>query len=202
MSVKAHPLYATWVNMRQRCNNPRNPMYPHYGGRGIRVCSRWNDFHQFVRDVGSRPDPEMTLDRMDNDRGYEPMNVRWATPVQQANNRSDNRHLRAGETDKTMANWGRQAGVEADTIHFRLKSGVPVEHSISAKPLPGLHWKRRISRPVVLDGVEESLSRVAKRFAISKTTLLRRLRKGVSLDEAVQTPVRAKAPNGQAKRRR
>jgi hypothetical protein len=81
-----HPLYVTWKNMKQRCENPRNSHFIHYGGRGIRICERWSDFALFVADVGVRPSSSHSLDRIDNDRGYEPGNVRWATSLEQRAN--------------------------------------------------------------------------------------------------------------------
>lgn len=82
-----HPLYATWAMMRNRCNNPNNGQYKNYGGRGIKVCERWDDFTVFVSDVGERPHPDQTLDRKNNDLGYFKENVHWATQKEQTNNR-------------------------------------------------------------------------------------------------------------------
>ena len=91
-----HPLYETWVGMRRRCHSPKNEAFARYGGRGIEVCPEWrDDFLQFLADVGERPTPNHSLDRIDNDKGYEPGNVRWATPQEQADNRGPVATLRA-----------------------------------------------------------------------------------------------------------
>lgn len=87
-----HYLYSTWVSMKERCFNPRNKAYKNYGGRGITVCDGWkHDFPAFLAHMGDRPSPTYSIDRIDNDGNYEPGNVRWATPSEQANNKRNSR---------------------------------------------------------------------------------------------------------------
>ena len=118
---KNHSLYTTWLNMRDRCNNENNKSYKNYGGRGISVCSRWDDFRLFVEDMGDRPDGA-TLDRIDSNGNYEPSNCRWATMSEQAVNRRTTVWIERGGQVLHLSEWARKYSVTNHTIRKWVRS--------------------------------------------------------------------------------
>lgn len=118
--------YKVWSGMVARCHNPNDPSFARYGGRGIVVSELWRrDFAKFFADVGPRPTEGMTLDRIDNERGYEPGNVRWATAKEQQRNRRNNRLYEFDGQLMTVTAIAELTGVNFNTIKYRLHHGWP-----------------------------------------------------------------------------
>lgn len=140
---KPSPTYTSWQAMWDRCTRKGHPAFNRYGGRGIGVCERWSDFPAFLADMGERPAGK-TLDRIDNDRGYEPGNCRWATAEEQQGNRSTARLLTCGGHTRTVAEWSRAVGILASTISDRILRGWSVAEALSA---PSATAKRRAITP-------------------------------------------------------
>lgn len=116
--------YRAWCSMKARCSNPKNPGYARYGGRGIKVCDRWeNSFERFFEDLGPKPSIAHTLGRINNDKHYEPGNVKWSTPLEQANNRSSNTFIEIDGVKRTLADWERLSGVPQRVIGRRYAMG-------------------------------------------------------------------------------
>lgn len=129
------PEYKIWGGMIRRCHAPTDPGFKNYGARGIAVCDRWRgSFESFFADMGSRPSPQHSLDRWPDQSGdYEPGNVRWATDVEQANNRKSNHLVTYRGEVMTLREAIRAAGEVADrgTVHFRLERlDWPVERAV------------------------------------------------------------------------
>lgn len=122
------PEYAAWQAMITRTTNPNIRNAKRYSGRGITVCDMWrNSFSAFYAEIGPRPTPEHSVDRIDNDKGYEPGNVRWATKTEQMVNRSNNSLLTVDGITKTITEWAREKGINRTTIDARIARGVAVD---------------------------------------------------------------------------
>lgn len=119
----AKPEYLIWIKIKHRCNNPKDRQYPNYGGRGILLCKKWLDFEEFSKDMGPRPGPKHTIDRINNNGNYEPGNCRWATKKEQNNNKRNNVLVEIGSEIKTIAGWAAASGLRHSTILERHKRG-------------------------------------------------------------------------------
>lgn len=111
-------VHRAWHHMLSRCRDPNVPMYPVYGGRGISVCERWLKFENFRDDMGEKP-AGMSLDRIDVNGNYEPGNCRWASWIQQANNKQYNRRAEYRGQQMTIYEIARLEGISTKTIDTR-----------------------------------------------------------------------------------
>lgn len=115
--------YKIWNSVKRRCLDPRSASYAQYGARGITMWDEWaNDPARFVADIGQPPSLNHTLDRIDNSRGYEPGNVRWATPVEQANNKTNNRRVTYRGKSYTISELAREVASECGILHEQFLS--------------------------------------------------------------------------------
>lgn len=133
-ALRRKPEWKIWWGMRQRCENPNATQYKDYGGRGIGVWAGWqHDFASFFACVGPRPSNHHTLDRIDNNRGYEPGNVRWATWREQHANTRASRFYTAYGVTMTIMQWSRALGAPYMKLWHRIDRGLSPEQVL------GLH---------------------------------------------------------------
>lgn len=138
------PEHSAWSAMKARCHRPGAPNYYRYGGRGIAVCERWAlSFEAFLSDMGTKPSG-MTIERIDNDRGYEPGNCRWATRSEQMLNTSANHVIEFEGRAMPLVLWAKEIGLHRYTLYDRLRRGWSVERALS-EPLQSAFRRTRKS---------------------------------------------------------
>lgn len=125
-------LYRTWRNAKNRCFNPKATKYKDYGAIGITMHPEWAaSFEAFAEAVGDPPTPRHSLDRMRNEEGYVPGNVKWSTPIEQANNTKANVRVEYGGRTQTVSQWARELGVNPNTLGSRLRNGWSAERAFT-----------------------------------------------------------------------
>jgi hypothetical protein len=125
--------------MKGRCYDKNDVMYPCYGGRGIKVCDRWLEpdgrgFINFLEDMGQKPSPKHSIDRIDNDGNYEPDNCRWATLSEQARNKTTNRYVTAFGQTRPLVELVEQYSLPYSIVFYRIQDGWSPEDALT-KPL-------------------------------------------------------------------
>ena len=173
-------LHKVWVSMRQRCLNLNDKDYRHYGGRGITICEEWSVFANFSRDMAADYAPGLSLDRMNNEGNYTPSNCRWATPLEQNNNRRGVHTLRTPWGVLSVAEASRAAGIPEGTMRGRVKRGVPLSDIFD----PVVIGKEKIltkQGPLLI-------SEAARAYGVNECTLRRRLKEGWPVEDALHKP--------------
>lgn len=134
-------IHETWNHMIQRCRNEKNPYYKDYGGRGITVCDEWEGTEGFIRfykwAFANGYQENLSIDRIDNNKGYSPDNCRWVDRITQCNNkRSNKRYVYNGESH-TVAEWARLYSIKYTTLNMRLnKRGWDIEKALTREVTP------------------------------------------------------------------
>lgn len=117
--------WRAWCAAKQRCHNPKNPQYENYGGRGITMCKKWRgSFAAFIDHIGLAPSGKHTLDRINNDKGYEPGNVRWVTATEQLNNTRRNRYVFLGDRKLGLGAAAKEFGLTYACVNARVRRGL------------------------------------------------------------------------------
>ena len=172
MTMAERRVFNVWKSMRQRCSNPKSQVWDRYGGRGIKVCERWDrSFMDFIADVGLPDDPTVDLDRKDNDGNYEPGNTRWVTHRENLLNYSRNQYVDIEGVRKTASEWADEAGIDRVTFHCRMKAGWKGRSLL--KPA-------RKMAPVTIDGVTKQPHEWAKEIGMTLVGFVARIKNGVT----------------------
>lgn len=178
------PEYGTWKRMNQRCHNPNNPDFKHYGGRGLEVCPEWKpNFKAFYKHIGPKPHNKTSVERIDNNRGYEPGNVRWATQEEQTNNCRSNRCITFSGKTYTAAQWAKKLNVTSYMIRRRLDRGWSIEKTLNA---PFQHSR---IHAITFRGKTQSIQQWADDYGMKRGTFNARLNRGWSVKKSLNTPV-------------
>jgi len=129
---KRSPEHSAWHSMLQRCKNPKHKRYAEWGGRGIKVCERWETFANFLADMGKRPSLKHSVDRFPDTNGnYEPSNCRWATNKEQCNNKRNNHLLTFNGKTQTLTQWAEETGIKYSALSDRILSGWSVGDALT-----------------------------------------------------------------------
>lgn len=128
--------YNTWARIWDRCTNENNKKFMDYGGRGITVCDRWIVFEDFFADMGKKPTPKHSIERLDNSSGYGPGNCAWATNKAQSRNRRSNQNMTVDGMTLCATDWATKVGLKPLTILARIRSGWSHDAAVKTPLMP------------------------------------------------------------------
>lgn len=183
---KAHTrVNEIWKKMRRRCQNRSDVSYERYGARGISVCERWQTFENFYADMGDPPTRKHSIDRINNEGNYEPENCRWATVLEQSNNKRSNTVLTFRGQSKTIAEWAREIGISPFRLSSRLAAGWGVKEALTSP----------VAKSTVIEarGLKLTVAEWAARLGMHIATIYCRL-KYMTPEEAVTAPKHSGRP--------
>lgn len=167
----AHPgEFNSWVAMHLRCSNPSQEGYALYGGRGIAVCERWNNFPQFLADMGPKPSRAHTIDRRENTDSYEPATCRWASTMEQCLNRSNIVMVQVDGQELCLSHAADRAGLSRTTVAKRRRAGATGANLLA----PPANFVRRTSKVFTHDGITLSGPQWARRLGITNAAFYKR----------------------------
>jgi len=196
-SMKRHglsgtPEHSAWSSMIERCKDRRPKVRKYYLDKGITVCDRWADsVENFLSDMGPKPGPEYSLDRIDGSRGYSPENCRWATLSTQNRNRSISRFVEAFGERKTLVEWSEEFGIAHATIAARLNNGWSPDDAL-LRPVKPYTDHGAKNETITFKGKSLTLLQWAKELGIKSGTLSARRCQGWSVEKMLTTPTLCK----------
>ena len=159
-------IYRVWCTMWQRCTNPKAHLYSNYGGRGISVCERWNNFEAFLEDMGERPTNKHTIDRINNDR-----------------NRSNTKYITYQGRTQVLADWAKEVSLSACIINMRLRHGWSIEKTFNTPARATFHY-------LTFNNKTLTVSDWAKQTKLAYNTILNRLLRNWPIEKTLTTPAR------------
>lgn len=123
--------FRTWCSIRRRCRDFGYKDYKHYGGRGLKVCKRWENFENFLKDIGPSPSKKHCIERINNNKGYSPSNCKWALQLDQNNNKRNSYFIKFNGQTLTAAQWARKLGISSATIRARISNGWSIKNALT-----------------------------------------------------------------------
>lgn len=183
--------YQVWRAVKKRCLNQNSYDWHRYGGRGISICKTWlEDFFVFYEDMGPRPSPNHSIDRINNDGDYEPTNCRWATNLEQQRNRNNNCLITHNGETLCVSEWSEKTGISWHVIKCRFERGWTTQDIFETPvDLKKPHHKERLSaKRVEYLGKSLTLTKWSEELDIPRHVLTCRLSRGWSVSESFSTP--------------